>query len=1037
MSDRDPTSAPRGVVEIFIDLVVRNRLFVLIGTCVFAGIGLHAFSTMRFDAFPDLTNVQVQVLTSTPGLGSTEVEELVTAPVERAMGGLPGLREVRSLSRNGVSAVTVVFADGTDRWHARQLVRERLDAARAVIPDDAGTPEIAPPTTGLGEVFQFAVLSDHHELPALYRMFERDIAPRLKTVDGVVEVNAWGGGAPQLEVQVDPFALAARGLMLDELEDAVTGALGIAPGGGVVQGAEQLQIRAVSHPKSIADLEEVRVRADVPLRDVATVVEGGALTVGLGSAEGRGEGLFVMVQLLADADARATVEAVRERIEELEGSLEQGVELIVVYDRETLVSSTLSTVAKSLAEGAALVIIILFVLLGDLRSGLIVASVIPLSLLGAFLGLKIVGQSGNLMSLGAIDFGLVVDGTIVVVEGLVGLKALGDLSAAERRRALAGLIVERTARVARPVFFAVSILGLVYVPILLLWGTEGKLFRPMALTVLFALGTALVLTFTYVPALASLVLRPSGEHSTWLVRAAVRVHRPLLEGAVRRPLASAFASVAAVGIAVVLILSMGIEFVPRLEEGDLVVQTKRLPSISPTTAMVEATRVEAAIKHTPEVVAVATRVGSPAVATDPMGLEEGDVLVHLAPRKTWRAGLTREQLVAEIEGNIEALAPGAELNFTQPIEMRFSELLEGITADVGVQLFGPDLQTLLSLGQEVARRLEKVEGAADTLAPSVEGIPQLEARIDPAHVARFGLSPETLLRHVTALRRGLVVGRVPRGGFLDEVVLRLALPPHLGMADLPIGLPIDRTRSLPLSELATFETREIPSVIHRLEASRRVIVTTNVRGRDMGSFVEEARRALADLELPPGYRLAWRGKFEQLRVAGERMMVLVPAVLFAIIGILYVVFRNWRAALLIFLNVPVAVSGGLLALALAGLPLSMSAIVGCIALFGVAVMNGVVLMSRLTELLPVLGPVEAALVGAKERFRPVLTTATVAGIGFLPMAIATGVGAEIQRPLAIVVMGGLVTATALTLVVLPSLFARAFRNSPSSSDETS
>jgi cobalt-zinc-cadmium resistance protein CzcA len=834
-------------------------------------------------------------------------------------------------------------------------------------------------------------------------------------------------------VRVDPFALAARDLALAEVQRAIGQALGLAPGGGMASGYEQSQVRAVSYPRDTAALGEVVVAPGVVLSDVAKVVEGGALTVGLGTADARGEGLFVMVQLLADADARSTVAGVRERLAEIEGTLESGIELIMVYDREKLVTSTLTTVAKSLAEGALLVIIILFILLGDLRAGLLVASVIPLSLLGAFLGLRVFGYSGNLMSLGAIDFGLVVDGTIVVIESLVGLTVLakGGVPGADGREAFARRIALNTARVARPVLFAVFILGLVYVPILLLWGTEGKLFRPMALTVLFALGTALFMTFTYVPALASLMIKPKGDHTTVVIRFAQRVHRPMLDGAVKRPLVAALVSVGAIAGAVVLALGMGVEFVPRLEEGDMVVQTKRLPSLSPSTALVEATRVEAAIMRSPEVLSIATRVGSPAVATDPMGLEEGDVLVHLAPRDAWRKGFGREDLVAEINSNIETFAPGAELNFTQPIEMRFSELLEGITADVGVQIFGPDLGVLLGLGQEVASRLERVAGAADTVAPAVEGIPQVEAKVDAGHVARYGLSPEVVLDFVSALRRGRVVGRVPRGGFLDEVVVRLDVPPAVRLADLPIVLPAraDGTfpPALPLSELASLETIEIPSVIHRLEASRRVIVTTNVRGRDMGSFVEEAKQALADLELPTGYRLAWKGKFEQLAVAGERMAILVPAVLFAILGILYVVFRNWRAALLIFLNVPVAVSGGLFTLWLVGLPLSMSAIVGCIALFGVAVMNGVVLMTRLTELTPRLGAKQAALSGARERFRPVLTTAAVAGIGFVPMAIATGVGAEVQRPLAIVVIGGLVTATALTLVVLPALYARVFR----------
>lgn len=1020
---------PKGLLELIISASVHNRLFVLIGTVVFAGVGVYAFTTMRFDAFPDLTNIQVQVLTATPGLGTREVEQLVTTPVERVMGGLPGLREVRSLSRNGVSAVTVVFADGTDRWHARQLVRERLDAARAAIPEGAGTPEIAPPTTGLGEVFQLAIASDRHDMPTLYRLFERDIAPRLRTVDGVVEVNAWGGGVPQIEVKVDPFALAARRLPLARVQEAIGQALGLAPGGAVPSGAEQTQVRAVAYPRGPEALAELPIADGVRLADVAEVGEGGALTVGLGTHSGRGESLFVMVQLLADADARATVAGVRERLAEITPTLEEGLTLVPVYDREKLVSATLATVARSLVEGGLLVIVILFLLLGDLRAGLVVASVIPLSLLGAFLGLRIFGQSGNLMSLGAIDFGLVVDGTIVVVEGLVALGAVG----ASGRRSFADRVAERAQRVARPVFFAVAILGLVYVPILLLWGTEGKLFRPMALTVLFALGTALMLTFTFIPALSSLVIKPRGHHETPLLRWIGRGYRPLLASAVRRPWASAGFAAVAIGGAVVLALGLGVEFVPRLEEGDLVVQTRRLPSINPQTALREATRVERAIALTPEVLAVASRTGSPAVATDPMGLEEADVLVHLAPRDEWREGMGREEIVAEIERNLHAHAPGAELNFTQPIEMRFSELLEGITADVGLQIFGPDLDVLLDLGQQVAARLERIEGAADVVTPTVEGLPQLDVEVDAAVVARYGLMPEDVLGLVAGVQRGTVVGQVPRGGFLDDVIVRLALPVGVPLAELPVVLPgraAEAVPPVPLGELATLRELEAPAVVQRLEGSRRVVVTTNVRGRDVGGFVTEARAALADLELPKGYRIAWKGKFEQLQVATERMLLLVPAVLFVIVGVLYLVFRSWRGVALIFLNIPVAVSGGLLALTIAGLPLSMSAVVGCIALFGVAVMNGVVLITRLRELNQTLGSREAALRGAKERFRPVLTTAAVAGIGFVPMALAQGVGAEVQRPLAIVVIGGLVTATLLTLVVLPSLYAKVFAKRP-------
>lgn len=1004
---------------------VRNRLFVILGVLAFLGVGAVSMSRMTFDAFPDLTNVQVQVLTSSPGISATEVEQLVTVPIERGLAGAPGLVQLRSTSRTGISAVTAVFEDGTDRWHARQLIKERLDLARDDIPAEAGVPELAPPTTGLGEVYQFTVASPDLSMPALYRVFERDIAPRLRTVPGVVEVNAWGGGAPELHVRVDPFALAARGLTLSELQARVADALGRRAGGAVVGRDEQDLVMAAANPTDPGALAALVVRpgdadgsAPVHLGDVARVVEGGALTVGLGSADGRGEALFVMVQLLTDADARSVVAAVKERIAEISASLPDGVELDPIYDRDKLVGSTLTTVTYSLVEGGVLVIVVLLLLLGDLRAGLLVASVIPMSMLGAFVGLNAFGLSGNLMSLGAIDFGLIVDGTIVVTESIVALTLASGGTFGEA-------VAERARRVAKPVVFAVGILILVYVPILLMWGTEGKLFRPMALTVLFALGTSLVLTFTYVPAVASLIVKPRGEHQTALLRGLQRLYEPVLRAFVARPLLAGGAAVALVAVSVLFGSGLGVEFIPRLEEGDLVIQTERLPSLSPELALREATRVERVARELPEVRRVASRTGSPAVATDPMGLEEADILVELAPHDAWRPGLTREALVEELAAKLAVEAPGAVYSFTQPIEMRFNELLEGITADVGVQIYGPDLDELVRLGHEMAEILEAVPGAADVAAPQVEGVPRWDVALDPGRLARFGVPAAEVLDLVAGVQRGTVVGVVTRGQFRDDVVVKLELPPALPLADLPMVLADGSAISL--GDVATVARGSGPAKVSREAGSRRVVVTTNVRGRDVGSFVAEARRGLAKVELPDGYWLDWRGKSEQLAAASSRMMVLVPAVLFVVFGLLYLVFGSFRAAALIFLNVPVAVSGGVVLLWARDLPVSMSAVVGFVALFGVAVMNGIVLMSRLAELTAQEGALAAAIDGALERFRPVLMTAAVAGIGFLPMAIATGVGAEVQRPLATVVIGGLVTSTALTLVVLPSLYARVFR----------
>lgn len=1003
-----------------VSFATHRPAWVLLATGLAVLAGLFAVAQLRFDAFPDITNTQVQVLTSSPGMAAEEVELLVTLPLERALGSVAGVQEVRSISRDGVSAITIVFEDGTDLWRARQAVKEQTDVASAELPPSAGSPALGPPSTGLGEVVQFTVRSDDRGPSELSRIFERDIAPRLRMVDGVVEVNAWGGGAPQLDVVADPWRMAARGVGTNELALAVQDFVGITSGGSVEGPSERVPVRAVANPVSPAELEQLVVRelGDDVIRvgDVAEVAWGQALTTGIGTASGEGEALFVVVQLLAGADARAVVADVLDELERVRASVPEDVELQTVYEREKLVGHTLSTVEESLLLGGLLVVLVLLVLLGDLRAGLVVASVIPLSLLGALAGLSLLGVSGNLMSLGAVDFGMVVDGTIVVVEAVVAAGVLGGGRPGQA-------IAERAAAVARPVLFGVGLLVVVYLPILAMQGTEGKLFRPMALTVLLALSTALVLTFTYVPALCALVLRPAEHGRTALQRGLDRVYKPLLGRILPHPRLALGLAAALVAGGALLATQLGVEFIPRLEEGDLVVQTARLPSVPVAEARREALRVEQVLRRFPEVEAVATRVGSPAVATDPMGLEEADVLVRLAERSAWTTADTTAGLSDAFVAALEAEAPGAALTVTQPIEMRFNELLEGIPSDVGVQLYGHDLDALAAYAQQVAAALGGVAGAADVKVPVLEGMPSLDVVVDAEAVGRLGVDPAEVHALVAGLRRGQSLGRVLRGAFQDEVVLRTLVPAGVALVDLP--LVTARGEVVTLGDVARVESTERPAVIRRADGSRRLTVQANVRGRDVGSFVTEARQRVEAIERPEGTWVNWAGKAEQLRTAAVRTAVMLPVVVLLIGILLYQALGRARPALLLSLAVPAGVSGGLLALTLRGLPLSMSAVVGFIALAGVAVMNGLVLMARTLELhTDGRSAVQAASDAAHERFRPVLMTALVAGLGFLPMAVNTGVGAEVQRPLATVVIGGLLTATPVTLLLLPALYGR-------------
>ena len=1008
-----------------IEWSVRHRVTVLVTTFGFSIFCLWSITKLNFDAFPDITNAQVQVVTSSPGLSSSEVEQLITLPIERALGGVPGVVEQRSLSRAGVSAITVVFEDGSDLWRCRQLVKERLDAARGEIPDDAGEPELGPPSTGLGEAYQFTIRSDRHSMPELYRIFERDIAPRFRSVSGVVEVNAWGGGAPQLEVLADPVRLLAARLTWSDLKQALEHSIVRVSGGALRSGVEMITVRAESTLVTPEEIASIPVKEGIKVGDVATVVEGGALTVGLGSDRGEGEALFVMVQLLAGVDALSVVRELKMRKIEVQRSLPDGVELEVIYDRSQLIDQALGTVKRSLIEGGSLVIFVLLLLLGDLRAGLLVSSIIPLSMLGALAGLAWTGVSGNLMSLGAIDFGLIVDGAIVVAESVIAIQVMRDQS---DEVALSSRILKRVKGVAGPVALSILILCLVYAPILSLWGTEGKLFQPMALTVLFALGVAFVLSFTYVPALSTWLIKPKGDHQTMIMTALSRAYTPILKGLLHRPFLALTLIFALIAVSGVVATQLGVTFVPRLEEGDLVIQTTRLPSISPEQALRDATKLERVLMDFPEVLKVSSRIGSPAVATDPMGLEQADVFIKLKPRAEWVSAQNAEGMRTAFEKAINQAKLSGQIGFSQPIEMRFNEMLEGITADLGIKIFGPELNTLKELGGEVATVLESLEGAADVKRPDQVGITSQTIDLKPDFLSLYDLRATDLASQIQGLQRGVVLGQVRRGLFQDDVVLKFNSRDALELRDLPVLF--GRGGVAPLKDLVQIRSEQVPVTIERELGSRRVIVQANVRGRDLGAFVREAKREIDHVKLPAGYWLEWSGQYAQLEEASGRMSILIPSVLFLILGLLYVSFRSFKITGLIALNVPVAMSGGLITLWVTETPLSLSAIVGCVALFGVAVMNGVVLLSRTRSLHLELGE-GAALMAAQnsalERLRPVFTTALVAGLGFIPMALATGVGAEVQRPLALVVIGGLVTSTTLTLFTLPTLYAWVFR----------
>ena len=1002
------------------------RYVVLIATLLVAAFGVYSMLRLPIDAVPDITPNQVVVLTNAPSLSPVEVEQYLTFPVETSMTGLPGVTSIQSVSKNGLSYVAVYFRDDMDVYFCRRLVMERLADARERIPANLGSPEMGPIATGLGEIYQFKVSGPGRSLMELRSILDWDIAPKLRTVPGVVEVNTHGGELKTYEIELDNQKLAAYGVTLRKIISALDENNANAGGAYLERFEQQSLVRGEALISNLSDIENIVLGASasgtpILVKNVANVRFGPMVRQGFSTQNGKGEIVVGVAMMLVGENAGDVTERIRNRVETVRKYLPPGVRIEPLYDRTDLVRRTIHTVAQNLVEGGLLVIAVLLLLLGTLKGGLVVSAAIPLSMLFAFIGMAQAGISGNLMSLGAIDFGLIVDGSVVVVDNV--LRRLSQRKAGEDR-----MDIIRTAcqDVARPVFFGVLIILLVYVPVLLLGGVEGKMFKPMASTVLFAVTGSLAVALVLMPVLSWLIFRkPVSPRETWIMRKAVRLYEPALGRAIRHPFITVAVAAGVFAVSVLGAGSLGAEFIPRLDEGSLLIQMYRLPGISITESLHGNEIIEKVLLGFPEVESVYSRTGRAEVAIDPMAIDQSDVYIFLRPRTQWPKNRTKEDLVEEMRTKLHERAPGAIYSFSQPIQMRTQEMMEaGIRSDVAVKIFGEDMDVLREKADEVASALQAVRGAADVRPERVAGMPYLRIKIRREAIARHGLNAGDVLATIQTIG-GKVVGEVVDGNRRIPIQIRLEEFDRANIEAIrKLRVGDDEGHFIPLDQLADITEEEGPAQISREDAQRRMSVEANVRGRDLASFVAEARKKVdREVRLPESYSIEWGGQFEQLTSASRRLAVAVPVALLVIYSLLYLNFHSFRLATLILLNVPMAASGGVFALLVRGMPFSVSAGVGFIALFGIAVLNSVVLLSYVRQLEnDGSGTSAAVLAGATTRLRPVLMTALVASLGFLPMALSHSAGAEVQRPLATVVIGGLVTSTALTLLVLPSAY---------------
>ncbi|MEN9403161.1 MAG: hypothetical protein RL091_1864, partial [Verrucomicrobiota bacterium] len=1062
---------PFPMLEKLIHFAIRHRWLVLIITLGMGALGLYNYQHLPIDAVPDITNVQVQINTEAPGFSPLEAEQRVTFPVETAMAGLPSLDYSRSLSRYGLSQVTVVFKDGTDIYFARQLVNERIQEVKSQLPPGL-EPTMGPISTGLGEIFMFTVEPEPgakkpngtaYTPTDLREIQDWVVRPQLRNLQGVTEVNTIGGFVKQFHVNPRPDQLMAYGLTLRDVMDALARSNANVGAGYIERHGEQYLIRVPGQVSGIPEIENIvvdrRSGQPVRVRDVADVILGEELRTGAATENGR-EVVLGTVFMLIGENSRDVSTRVAAKLADVNRSLPEGVVARTVYDRTSLVDRTIATVQKNLVEGALLVVVILFLLLGNFRAALITAAVIPLAMLFTITGMVTNKVSGNLMSLGALDFGLIVDGAVIIIENC--LRRFGHeqhrLNRLLSRPERFSLAAEATAEVIKPSIFGVFIITVVYIPIFALTGVEGKMFHPMAFTVVTALLGAMVLSITFVPAaVAIFVTGKVSEKDNIAIRGAKSLYRPILRFVMTVRPAAALAAVVLVLLAGFAASRMGTEFIPSLDEGDIALHALRIPGTSLTQSLKMQAAVEDAVKAFPEVDKVFAKIGTAEVATDPMPPSVADTFVMLKPHDQWPdPKRSKADLVAAMEAAV-AKVPGNNYEFTQPIQMRFNELISGVRSDVAVKVYGDDLGIMTEVGEQIEGVLKNVPGAADVKIEQTTGLPLLTVQLDREAIARYGLDVSEVQEIVSTALGGTAVGQIFEGDRRFDLVVRL--PEELrtdldALGNLPVPLPKlhdDEARVLPamlrttghgtsedeltvsyipLREIAKIEIAPGPNQISRENGKRRVVVTANVRGRDLGGFVTEAQQRIDQtVKVPAGYWLDYGGTFEQLISASKRLQVVVPVALLLIFGLLFMSFGNAKDALLVFTGVPLALTGGIAALWLRDIPLSISAGVGFIALSGVAVLNGLVMISFIRSLREEGKPIDAAVEeGCLTRLRPVLMTALVASLGFVPMALATGAGAEVQRPLATVVIGGIISSTLLTLVVLPALYRMAHRD---------
>ena len=1056
------------MLEKIIRFSIRHRWLMLLLTLAIAAVGVWSFKQLPIDATPDITNVQVQINTEAPGYSPLESEQRVTFPIETALAGLAKLDYTRSISRYGLSQVTVVFEDGTDIYFARQQVAERLQQVRSQLPDNL-EPELGPVATGLGEIFMYTVEAkegakkpDGTEWSPtdLRTLQDWVVRPQLRNVRGVTEVNTIGGYARQIHITPDPARLLALGFTLQDVVNAIASNNQNMGAGYIERNGQQYLVRVPGQVADLKALESIVLdrRDGVPIRvsDVANVGEGPELRTGAATENGK-EVVLGTVFMLVGENSRAVAQRSAAKLVEIQKSLPAGIEAKTIYDRTDLVDRTIATVSKNLIEGALLVIVVLFLLLGNFRAALITAAVIPLAMLMTLTGMVRGGVSGNLMSLGALDFGLIVDGAVIIIEnclrrfGEAQHKVGRELSRDERF----DLTASATAEVIRPSLFGLGIITAVYLPIFALTGVEGKMFQPMAITVMLALSAAMLLSLTFVPAAIAVFLGGKIDEKENRVLVFVRHgYEPLLHWAIKARIAVVAAAVVLVVLSGLMATRLGSEFIPSLDEGDIALHALRIPGTSLAQAVSMQSTLEKRIREFPEVYRVVSKLGTAEVATDPMPPSVADTFIFLKDRKDWpNPRKLKTKLVAEIETAVKLL-PGNNYEFTQPIQMRMNELISGVRADVAIKVYGDDLDTLVEVGRAIEKIAAQIPGAADVKLEQTTGLPLLAVIPDRAALVRYGLNPGDVQRTVGIAIGGEVAGQFFEGDRRFDIVVRLPESIRSNTAalnDLPIPRPdhddvqdeSGRMASwksgtpafVPLREVAKIEEQLGPNQINRENGKRRVVVTANVRDRDLGGFVNELReKVAAEVEVPAGYWIGYGGTFEQLISASERLSIVVPVTLILIFALLFMTFGSGKDAFVVFSGVPLALTGGVAALLLRDIPFSISAGVGFIALSGVAVLNGLVMISFINKLRDQGNILETAIVdGALGRLRPVLTTALVASLGFVPMAFNVGAGSEVQRPLATVVIGGIISSTLLTLLVLPALYRLMHRDVKASS----